>query len=165
MHFSPKGSTLTLTSITEAAAASTGSANVTQYLFFGVIIVVIIAFMFRNGRKRSRDAAAMTQNLRPGAEIMTSSGIFGTIVSMDEETNKIVLETHPGTNLTIHRQAVGKIITPVAEDGTVLNGEPVVLDDAAADPEFGERVVTANTDADDEATRRTDGAASKGVAE
>lgn len=154
-----------MTSLTAAAASSAGSANITQYLFFGVIIIVIVAFMFRNGRKRSRDAAAMTQGLRPGAEIMTSSGIFGTIVSMDEETNKIVLETHPGTNLTIHRQAIGKIVTPVAEDGTVVNGEPVVLDDAAADPEFGERVSLTKTDADDAATRRTDGAASKGASD
>ena len=46
-------------------------ANTTQLLFFGVIIVVIIVFMFRNGRKRQRDAAALTTGLQPGAEIMT----------------------------------------------------------------------------------------------
>jgi preprotein translocase subunit YajC len=136
-------------------------ANTAQLLFFGVIIVVIVGLMFRNGRKRQRDAAAMTSGLKPGAEIMTSSGIFGTVVSIDEAENKITLQTGPSSELTVHRQAVSRIVTPVAEDGTELNGAPVVLDDAAADPAFGERV----DGTDDEATRRSGGAASKGAGE
>jgi preprotein translocase subunit YajC len=136
-------------------------ANTAQLLFFGVIIVVIVGLMFRNGRKRQRDAAAMTSGLKPGAEIMTSSGIFGTVLSIDEAENRITLQTGPGSELTVHRQAVSRIVTPVADDGTELNGDPVVLDDAAADPAFGERVDAA----DDEATRRSGGAASKGAGE
>jgi preprotein translocase subunit YajC len=140
------------------------NANTAQLLFFGVIIVVIIALMFRNGRKRQRDAAAMASGLKPGAEIMTSSGIFGRVVSFDEAENKIVLETSPGSTLTIHRQALARVVTPVAEDGTELNGEPVVLDDAAADPEFGQRVEPTETPTDD-AARRPGGSASKSAGE
>lgn len=138
-------------------------ANTTQLLFFGVIIVVIIALMFRNGRKRQRTAAEMTSGLRPGAEIMTTGGIFGTIASIDEDENKITLRTGPTSELTIHRQAIGKIVTPVADDGTVLNGEPVVLEDAAADPTFGERVDLSKPEPG--TVRPTDSAASKGVGE
>jgi preprotein translocase subunit YajC len=143
------------------------NANTAQLLFFGVIIVVIIALMFRNGRKRQRDAQSMAQGLKPGAEIMTSSGIFGTIVSFDEAENKVVLETSPGTHLTVHRQAIGRVVTPVAEDGTQLNGEPVVLDDAGTDPEYGERVerVEPIEPTTDDATRRTGGPTSKGAGE
>jgi preprotein translocase subunit YajC len=139
-------------------------ANTTQLLFFGVIIVVIIALMFRNGRKRQRTASEMTSGLRPGAEIMTSSGIFGTITAIDEAENKITLQTGPNSEITVHRQAVGKIVTPVTDDGTVLNGAPVVLDDAAADPEFGQRVDRTEP-VTDEAARRTGGTTSKGVGE
>jgi len=138
--------------------------NTAQLLFFGVIIVVIIALMFRNGRKRQKTAAEMTSGLRPGAEIMTSSGIFGTITAIDEDENKITLRTGPNSELTVHRQAVGKIVTPIADDGTVLNGEPVVLDDAAADPQFGERVDSAEPTTED-AARRTGGTTSKGAGE
>ena len=136
-------------------------ANTAQLLFFGVIIVVIVGLMFRNGRKRSRDAASMTSGLKPGAEIMTASGIFGTITAIDEAENRITLRTGPTSELTVHRQAVGRIVTPVADDGAELNGAPVVLDDAAADPVFGERVETT----DDDAARRSGGAGSKGGAE
>ena len=136
-------------------------ANTAQLLFFGVIIVVIVGLMFRNGRKRSRDAASMTNGLKPGAEIMTASGIFGTITAIDEAENKITLRTGPTSEITVHRQAIGRIVTPVADDGTELDGDPVVLDDAAANPEFGERVQAA----DDETARPTGGSTSKGAAE
>ncbi len=124
----------------------------TQLLFFGVIILVIVLLMFRNGRKRQRDQAALTDGLKPGAEIMTTFGLFGTIESIDEQENRIVIRTSPTSQATIHRQAIGKVVTPVAEDGTRLDGAPVVLDDAAADPSFGERV---EQEKHDEAARGT----------
>ncbi|MGT2426916.1 preprotein translocase subunit YajC [Amnibacterium kyonggiense] len=134
--------------------------NTAQLLFFGVIIVIVVGLMFRNGRKRQRDAATMTSGIKPGAEIMTASGIFATVVSVDEAENRITLRTGPTSELTVHRQAISRIVTPVADDGTELNGAPVVLDDAAADPAFGERVEPTRSEADD-ATRPTGGSASK----
>jgi preprotein translocase subunit YajC len=94
---------------------------------------------------------------------MTSSGIFGTITAIDEAENKITLRTGPNSELTVHRQAVGRIVTPVAPDGTQLNGAPVVLDDAAADPAFGERATTEPTVEDP--TRRTGDGTSKAADE
>lgn len=137
--------------------------NTAQLLFFGVIIVAIVLLMFRNGRKRQRDQQTLSNTLRPGAEIMTTFGVYGTVVSVDDAENRIVLQTGPGSELTIHRQAVGRVVTPVAEDGAALNGEPVVLDDAAADPEFGQRVDLQKGSVDSDATptetpvRRTGG--------
>lgn len=132
----------------------------TQTILIVVVLAVLLLFMFRNGRKRQRDQATLTSTLRPGAEIMTSGGIFGTIESMDEEENRIVLKTGPTSQLTIHRQAVGRVVTPVADEqdansthdvhaggltGTAqLNGEPIVTESSTlgsptAAPEYGER--------------------------
>ncbi|MGN6743017.1 MAG: preprotein translocase subunit YajC [Amnibacterium sp.] len=124
-----------------------------QLLFFGLIIVVFVIFMFRNGRKRQRDQQALTQGLKPGAEVMTTFGVFGTIESVDESENRIVIRTSPTSQLTIHRQAIGRIVSTTTDTtGAELNGDPVVLDDAAAEPEFGERVEPTRP-ADDSATR------------
>lgn len=130
----------------------------TQTILIIVVVAVLLLFMFRNGRKRQRDQATLTSTLKPGAEIMTSGGIFGTIESVDEEENRIVLKTGPTSQLTIHRQSIGRVVTPVADDqetvsdlalsegttGTAqLNGEPITTESSttssANPPEYGQR--------------------------
>ncbi len=77
---------------------------------------------------------------------MTNFGLFGTILSIDAESNKVVLETSPGNTVTVHRQVIARVVEPseatdaesdaeqpaehVAEQPVILNGEP----------QYGERV-------------------------
>jgi preprotein translocase subunit YajC len=107
-------------------------------LFFGAILVVLVLFMFRNGRKRQRDQQALAESLKPGAEVMTTFGVYGTIESIDDAENKLVLRTGPTSELTIHRQAVGRVVTPPAGIGeaeptatTVDEAELPVVDDGS----------------------------------
>ena len=95
-------------------------------LFFGAILVVLVLFMFRNGRKRQKDQQTLAQSLKPGAEVMTTFGLFGTIESFDETENKLVLRTGPTSEVTIHRQAVGRVVTPApgSEDADVTTTAP-----------------------------------------
>jgi preprotein translocase subunit YajC len=48
----------------------------------------------------------------PGTEVMTNYGLYGTVRSIDRDTNKVVLEIAPGTAVTVHLQTV----TTVVED-------------------------------------------------
>jgi preprotein translocase subunit YajC len=103
------------------------------------VLALLIFFMFRNSRKRQRDVAAMADRTKAGAQVMTNFGVFGTILSIDDEENQVLLETTPGTVLKVHRQTIAKIITPsdvVAED----EDEDVVIADPAVEPDFGERL-------------------------
>lgn len=112
------------------------------------VLAVLIFFMFRNSRKRQRDLASLQEQIVPGAEIMTNFGLFGTIVSMDNEENKYLLETSPGTVITLHRQTIAKVVEPVvaeadSEDADVVAGNadaPAIIDLSA--PEFGERTTS-----------------------
>ena len=72
--------------------------------------------------------------MAPGAKVMTNFGVFGTILSIDEEENQVLLETSPGTVLTVHRQTVARVITPAEEP------EALAVETADGEPEFGERV-------------------------
>ncbi|NYI68653.1 preprotein translocase subunit YajC [Spelaeicoccus albus] len=89
-----------------------------------IILVVVLGgllifMMFNSSRKRKAQQQEMATKLGPGAEIMTTFGVFGTVVSMDDTDNRVVLETTPGTQLTVHKQAVGKILeaAPSSEFG------------------------------------------------
>jgi preprotein translocase subunit YajC len=108
------------------------------------IAAVLIVFMFVSSRRRKRDAETMREKIVPGAEVMTSQGIFGTLLSVDEEKNEAIIETTPGTKLRVHSQTIAKVvedIVPVADDAAdepraLLNESSV---EPIAEPEFGER--------------------------
>jgi len=118
-----------------------------------VILAILIIFMFRSSRKRKRQAEELQQKVVAGADVMTNFGLFGTIVSIDTEDNKIELLIAPNTVVTVHRQTVTRVIddhTAVdeaeAEDG---DSEPELNVDHAisnSTPEFGERIDGAKTD-------------------
>lgn len=100
------------------------------------VLAVLIFFMFRNSRKRQRDAASLQEKMVVGAEVMTNSGVYGTLLSIDEEANQVMVETTPGTVLRLHRQTVARVVEhEVADvDDTEMNDTSEV-----DDPEFGER--------------------------
>lgn len=102
-------------------------------IMFGLIAVLIV-FMIRNGRKRQQAAQEMQSKLRPGAEVMLQSGIYGTVEEVDEAENRVTVRSGTST-LVVHRNAVGQIIAPA--DSPEAPADEVAPDD---DPAFGERV-------------------------
>src|SRR5690554_6441061 len=124
---------------------------------FLIIIVValgLFVFMqFRTAKKRRNEAAELQEKMLPGTEIMTNYGLYGTILSIDEENNIATIETTPGTVLRIHRQTILKEVeedVAVDDDADIddeaelaIEENPIVepVIDDAVEPEFGERVV------------------------
>jgi preprotein translocase subunit YajC len=123
--------TIALLGATEAPAESGNwfEQNFLNIALFALLAVVIF-FMFRSSRKRRADAEKLQTQMVPGVEVMTQHGIYGTLISLDDDKNEAVIETTPGTRLRVHRQTLARVVEPVA-------GEP---DEAqAGEPEFGER--------------------------
>jgi preprotein translocase subunit YajC len=92
-----------------------------------VMLGVFVFMMFRRNKKTQQQQAELQSKFGPGVEVMTSFGLFGRILEIDEAENKVVLEISPGNTATVHRQAVTKIVEPV-----VAAGEPTVVPDDAS---------------------------------
>jgi len=91
------------------------------------LLVVLVIFMFRNKKKRDAQQADLQAKLVPGVEVMLTFGLYGTVVSIDDETNVAEVEIAPGTVVKVHRQTLGRVVEPVVAD------EPLA-DDLAAGP-------------------------------
>ena len=98
------------------------------------VLAVLIFFMFRNSRKRQQEMRDLQSKVVPGAKVMTNFGVFGTILAIDDEENRVELESNPGTVLTVHRQTIARVIDAV--EALVAGATPAV----EGEPEFGERV-------------------------
>jgi preprotein translocase subunit YajC len=110
------------------------------------VLAALVFFMFRNSRKRQKDQAALQSQMVAGADVMTNFGLYGTIVSIDEEANKVALEIAPGTVVQLHRQTIARVVEPIVaepedEAAAELNQDSATV---MGEPDFGQRV--ADTD-------------------
>jgi len=116
------------------------------------VLALLVFFMFRNGRKRQKEQASLQSQMVAGASVMTNFGMYGTILSIDEEANKVALEIAPGTVVQMHRQAISRVVEPavIADDADAelessaddthtarLNEDDAIV---MGEPEFGERI-------------------------
>ena len=80
--------------------------------------VVFYFLVIRPQRNRQKQQQAMIAALGPGAQVMTSSGIFATVVSATPE--EMQLELAPGVIIRVIPSAVNRVIsTPEPMDGPV----------------------------------------------
>jgi preprotein translocase subunit YajC len=65
-------------------------------------------------RKQQRVAQEFRNNLVPGDEVMTASGLLGTVVAVEDDV--ITLESSPGAHTRWIRAAIAKKIEPPVEE-------------------------------------------------
>jgi preprotein translocase subunit YajC len=107
-----------------------------MFLVFWVLIIL-------PQQRRVRAHQALVRSIQVGDEVMTTSGLYGTIASLDEDD--VVLEVAPGTTLRFARGAIAKKVVepepePAAEDTAV--DEAVAVDEAEEIEEAGSSVTT-----------------------
>lgn len=90
-----------------------------QYLFLILLAVAFVALIVLPGRQRKRMQAQtqqMQQSLQPGTQVMTTSGIHGTVSSLSDTT--VTVEIAPGVPVTFERRAIMQVVQPTAATGT-----------------------------------------------
>jgi preprotein translocase subunit YajC len=101
-----------------------------------LMAVGLLFLAFSRGRRQRREALGVQRRLAPGTEVMTTSGLYATVVAV--EGDALTLETGPGQRSRWDKRAVARIITSAGAS-------------TVQDPADG-----ADTFRDDEDARRTD---------
>jgi preprotein translocase subunit YajC len=87
--------------------------SIGSFLPLILIAAVFYLLVIRPSQNRKKKLADLIANVGPGADVMTSSGIFGTVVSSTPE--EIELSIAPGVVIRVLPAAVSRVITPVAD--------------------------------------------------
>ena len=95
---------------------------------FPLLLILLVGYLLlvRPARTRQRQMAELQQQLRPGVEIVTTAGLYATVVSLDEGT--VTLESSPGVSARYDRRAVARVLTavPSAAEQKPADGIPPV---------------------------------------
>jgi preprotein translocase subunit YajC len=76
------------------------------FIFLPLMFLVLWAIVILPQQRRVRAHQALVSVLKEGDEVMTTSGILGTITEMDDEV--LHLEVAPGVRLRIVRAAIAR---------------------------------------------------------
>ncbi|MEU1719100.1 preprotein translocase subunit YajC [Actinomadura sp. ATCC 39365] len=107
-----------------------------------LLVVVFYFLLIRPQRKRQQEAQQMQNSLTPGARVMTTTGLFATVVAVDNED--VVLEVAPGIETRWVKAAIGRVVQP--GDAPVVADEPVATDLADGEAKESDATVEPNGD-------------------
>ncbi len=106
-------------------AAGTSSSSSGSLLIFAPLLL-LVAWMFFTQRRRGRENQRLQSSLGVGDEVMTTSGLIGTITALDDIV--ATLEVSPGVSIRFNRRAI-------AGPAPTTSGSPVSETDGPSDPQ------------------------------
>ncbi len=89
-----------------------GSGSGLGYLFVLLLPFLLLVWIMFTQRRRNQQVQALQGSLAVGDEVVTTSGLYGTIVAIDEQV--VTLDTGAGSTLRYDRRAIGMRATEVA---------------------------------------------------
>jgi len=106
-----------LTFLYQAQPAQPGRGSLIMGLIpFVLVIVIFWMLVILPSRKRQKRHQEMVELLKPGDRIVTSGGIYGTV--MGTQKDKIELKISANVKIDLAKSAVAVILTPEQKDRT-----------------------------------------------
>ncbi|MFL6160699.1 MAG: preprotein translocase subunit YajC [Jatrophihabitantaceae bacterium] len=73
--------------------------NLLPIIILALLLAGMIAFTRRNRTRATVADQQRRQSLAPGVEVMTTSGLYGTVVSVNQEDDSVLLAIAPGVEV------------------------------------------------------------------
>ncbi len=90
------------------------SGGIAGFLPIIILFVIFYFLLIRPQQKKAKEHKAMITNLKKGVRIITSGGIYGTIISIDDTT--IGLEIAEKVKIKITRGNVAAVVSGTTTD-------------------------------------------------
>jgi preprotein translocase subunit YajC len=98
---------------------------------FVIILLAFYLLLIRPARTRARQQQQLQSSLAVGQEVMTTSGLYATVVAVEDDA--VLLEASPGTHTRWAKQAVARVLGGEA----VADADDVADEDSPATREDG----------------------------
>ncbi len=85
-----------------------GSAGLVSLALPLLMIVGFYFLLIRPQRNRQRAQQSLLSSLEVGDEVMTTGGIFGSIIEIDDDEGVVTVEIAPGTRVRMLRQGIAQ---------------------------------------------------------
>ena len=91
-----------------AAAGGAGGA-MTMILWIVILVVFMFVFMIRPQRKEQNRKNEMLNNMAVGDTVLTSSGFYGTLIDIDEDTVIVEFGNNKNCRIPMQKAAIAQV--------------------------------------------------------
>ena len=92
------------------AQDSQGGSSLVAFLPLLLMGGVFYFLLIRPQQRRAKAQQALLRSVEVGDEIVTTAGVFGMVVAIDDESDVITLEIAPGTRIRMVRAMMSPIM-------------------------------------------------------
>jgi preprotein translocase subunit YajC len=90
----------------QAAAATKGGFDWSMIIMIVAMFAIVYFFMIRPQRKRQKEIENFRKSLAIGSKVITASGVYGTVKSLNEGQPYLTIEIAKGVTIQIDRNYV-----------------------------------------------------------
>ncbi|MBD5547378.1 MAG: preprotein translocase subunit YajC [Lachnospiraceae bacterium] len=98
-----------------AEAAATGGIGIGMILWLVLIVVFMYFFMIRPQKKEQKKMAAMLSSLEVGDCILTSSGFYGIVIDITDDTVIVEFGNNKNCRIPMQKSAIAQVEKADAE--------------------------------------------------
>jgi len=88
--------------------------DILTLLVLALPLIGIWTLVVRPTQRRAREAALVAAQLEPGQDVVTTSGLFGTVAALTQDS--VTLTVAPGVSLRFARQAIAGVVSDASTD-------------------------------------------------
>ena len=105
---------LAYAAVPSPGGSGSGSAMV-QILFLAALFAIFYFLLIRPQQRQRRQREAMLNSVKRGDKVVTSGGLHGTVVGLNEHT--VVLKVADQVKLEFDRSAIGRVVALGEKEG------------------------------------------------
>jgi preprotein translocase subunit YajC len=94
-----------------APAASAGGEYLSLLVTFVPLVLLFYLIVIRPQQQQERKRRAMIDALKPNDEVVTTAGIYGTVVRIDPEKDRVVLRVADNVRMTFARSSIAQVLS------------------------------------------------------
>ncbi len=99
-----------------------GGSTFSAILPFVAIFALFYFLIIRPQQRQSRERKKMLAEIKRGDEIVTTGGIYGRVINVDEQGEDVTVEIAKGINIKMVRSGVSEKINPASAEGKSKGG-------------------------------------------
>ena len=94
----------------EAAATGAGGGGMMILIIYIIFFVAMIYFLFvRPSKKQQAQQQELMNRIKPGDSVMTTSGFYGTVIGMEDDTVIVEFGNNKNCRIPMHKKAIADV--------------------------------------------------------